>query len=71
MAGAKCSGRFPTPERRTTMFYIINKSGSGQVEDGPFETREDALTCAKRLGLQAFNVLDDAEMDEFENPASA
>jgi hypothetical protein len=51
------------------MFYIINKIGSGQVDDGPFETRDEALACAKTLGLAPFNVLDEAEMDKFENPA--
>ena len=48
------------------MYYVIDKCGSGQVDEGPFETRDEALACVARLSLSAFNVLDEAEMDDFE-----
>jgi hypothetical protein len=53
------------------MFYVINEIGSGQVDDGPFETRGEALECTAKLKLPPFHVLDEAQMDEFEIYADA
>ena len=48
------------------MFYVITETGM-QVDDGPFDTREEAeaWTMAQR-GVIRYYVLDDAGMDEME-----
>jgi hypothetical protein len=43
------------------MFYVINEIGSGQVDDGPFETRGEALECTAKLKLPPFHVLDECK----------
>ena len=49
------------------MFYVIKESGM-QVDDGPFETRDEAETWIEEKGSAGirYNVLDEAQMDEMD-----